>query len=135
MRIVLDTNVLVSGIFYSGPPSRIVSAWIDEKCDLVVSTEIVEEYRRVAERIGLKFPGVELGRVLDRIALHALLVMPARLPDDVCADRNDIKFLECAVACRADCIVSGDRALLRASGYEGIVVVTPRRFVDRFLSR
>lgn len=134
MRIVLDTNVLVSGIFYSGPPSRIVFAWIDDEFELVVSTEIVEEYRRVAGRIALKASDIDLARVLDRIAGHALLVIPAELPDDACADRNDIKFLECAVASRADCIVSGDRALLRASGYEGIVVMTPRRFVDRFLT-
>lgn len=134
MKIVLDTNVLVSGIFYSGRPATIVSAWIDDQFDLVVSTEIVEEYRRVAERIGRKFPGVELVRVLDRVALHALLVVPTKLPDDACADRNDIKFLECAVASRADCIISGDRALLRASGYEGILVVTPRRFVDQVMS-
>lgn len=45
MKIVLDTNVLISGIFYSGPPSRIISAWIEDEFDLVVSTEIVEEYR------------------------------------------------------------------------------------------
>ena len=134
MKVVLDTNLRVSGIFYSGAPSTIVSAWIDDQFDLVVSTEIVEEYRSVAERIALKVPGIELDRVLDRIALHALLVLPTKLPGDACTDRDDIKFLECAVASRADCIISGDRALLRASGYEGILVVTPRRFVDQILS-
>ena len=133
MKVVLDTNVLISGIFYSGPPSRIISAWIEDEFDLVVSTEVVEEYRRVAERISARFPGVELDRVLDRIALHALLVLPAKISGDACADLNDIKFLECAVVSRADCIISGDRALVRVSGYEGIVVVTPRHFVDRFL--
>ena len=134
MKVVLDTNVIVSGIFYSGPPSKIVAAWIEDEFELVVSAEIIEEYRRVAARIGAGFPGIELARVLDRIALHSLLVVPANLPDDACADRNDIKFLESAAGNRADCVVSGDRELLRASGYEGIEVVTPRRFVDRFLS-
>ena len=135
MRIVLDTNVLISAIFFSGPPSRILSAWIDDKFDLVVSTEILEEYREVAGRIGAKYPGVELGPVLDRIALHAFLVAPVKLPDDACTDRNDIKFLECALGCRAECVISGDRALLRSSGYEGIEVVTPRDFVQRRLPR
>jgi putative PIN family toxin of toxin-antitoxin system len=135
MKIVLDTNVLISGIFFSGPPSRILSAWVEDKFELVVSPEILAEYRDVLARIGEKFPGVEPGPVLDRIALHALLVLPVKLPRDACADRDDIKFLECAVGCRADCVVSGDRALLRTSGYEGIEVMTPRRFVGKTWSR
>jgi uncharacterized protein len=135
MRVVVDTNVLISAIFFSGPPSRILSAWIADQFDLVVSTEILEEYREVVGRIGARFPGVELGPVLDRIALHAILVVPVQLPDDACTDRDDIKFLECALGCRADCVVSGDRALLRSSGYEGIEVVKPREFVQQHLPR
>jgi putative PIN family toxin of toxin-antitoxin system len=133
MRVVLDTNVLISAIFFSGTPSRILAAWIEEKFELVVSTNILDEYRAVAERIGEEFPGVDLGPVLDRISMHALLVVPVKLPDDACTDRDDIKFLECAVACRGNCVISGDRALLRSSGYEGVKVLTPRRFVERGL--
>jgi putative PIN family toxin of toxin-antitoxin system len=135
MRVVLDTNVFVSTIFFSGPPSRILVAWIDEVFEIVVSTEILEEYRGVMDRIGTMYPAVQLGRVLDRIASHALLVVPERLPDDACTDRDDIKFLECAAAARAECLISGDRALLRSSGYRGIKVVTPRAFVQRYLVR
>jgi putative PIN family toxin of toxin-antitoxin system len=135
MRVVLDTNVLMSAIFFTGPPSRVLSAWIADAFDLAVSTAILEEYREVAARIAAKFPGVEVGPVLDRIAVHALLVVPVKLPDDACTDRGDIKFLECALACRADCVVSGDRALLRSSGYEGIEVVTPRAFVEQHLRK
>ena len=135
MRVVLDTNVLISAIFFSGTPSRILAAWIEEIFELVVSTNILEEYRAVAERIGGKFPGVEVGPVLDRISLHALLVVPVKLPDDACTDRDDVKFLECAVACRGNCVISGDRPLLRSSGYEGVEVLTPRRFVERVLSQ
>lgn len=135
MRVVLDTNVLISAIFFSGPPSRILNAWVDEKFDLMVSTEILQEYREVADRLGAKFPGVELGPVFDRIALHALLVLPVKLHDDACTDRDDIKFLECALGSRADCVVSGDRALLRSSGYAGVEVVTPSEFVRHHLRR
>ena len=135
MRVVLDTNVLISAIFFSGPPSRILSAWIDDRFDLVVSTDILTEYREVTGRIGHEFSGVDLAPVLDRIAVHALLVIPVKLPDDACTDRDDIKFLECAVACGANCIVSGDRALLKSSGYGGIDVVTPRQFVQHYVPR
>jgi predicted nucleic acid-binding protein len=102
MRVVLDTNVVISGIFFAGTPARIVDAWIDDEFDL---------------------------------AMHALLVLPEKLPDDACTDRDDIKFLECALGCRAECVVSGDRALLRASGYEGVAVLAPRQFALRYLRR
>ena len=51
MKIVLDTNVLVSGIFFSGPPRKIVDAWIEGVCQFVVSVPILEEYRRVAKEL------------------------------------------------------------------------------------
>jgi predicted nucleic acid-binding protein len=43
MRVVLDTNILVSAIFYSGRPSKILSAWLDDRFDLVVSAEVLGE--------------------------------------------------------------------------------------------
>jgi putative PIN family toxin of toxin-antitoxin system len=134
VRVVLDTNVLVSAIFLSGPPSRILSAWLEDKFELAVSAEILAEYRGTATRIGEKFPQVDVAVVLDRIALHALLVLPVGLPDDACEDRDDIKFLACALGARAHCVVTGDRALLRTSGYQGIEVVTPRRFFEHHLT-
>ena len=59
---------------------------------------------------------------------------PFPIPADACDDKDDLKFSACALAGNAACIVSGDRALLRASGYEGIEVVKPRDFQTRFLS-
>ena len=134
MRVVLDTNILVSAIFFSGPPSRILSAWLEDKFELAVSAEILGEYRGTATRIGEKFPGIDLAAVLDRIVLHALLVLPVKLADDACEDRDDVKFLACALGAQAKYVITGDRALLRASGYQGIEVVTPRRFVAQHLT-
>ncbi|NOY85319.1 MAG: PIN domain-containing protein [Nitrospirae bacterium] len=51
MRVILDTNVLVSGIFFSGPPYQILSAWRDGKIAFVISPEILEEYERVGEAL------------------------------------------------------------------------------------
>ncbi len=134
MRVVLDTNVLVSAIFFSGPPSRILSAWLEDRIELAVSAEILAEYRGTATRIAEKFPGVDVAPVLDRIALHALLVLPVKLPDDACEDREDVKFLACALGAGAQYVVTGDRALLRTSGYQGIEVVTSRRFLAQHLT-
>lgn len=135
MRVILDTNVLISAIFFSGPPSRILAAWMDERFELVVSEEILDEYRTVARRIGNKYRTVEIESVLDRIVVHALLVLSAPIPHEACSDPDDLKFLACAVASGAEIVVSGDRALLRASGFEGVEVLTPRQFLDRRMSR
>lgn len=62
MKIVLDTNVLVSGIFFSGAPSKILEAWDEGAFELVISPEILEEYRRVVEELSSQYPSVEAGR-------------------------------------------------------------------------
>ena len=58
---------------------------------------------------------------------------PAPVAADACDDEDDLKFLACAISGRATCVVTGDRALLRASGKAGVEVVTPRDFLTRFL--
>ena len=60
MKVILDTNVFVSGIFFSGHPYRILEAWRDEKIQLAVSLEILEEYRRVGEILAEDHPEINL---------------------------------------------------------------------------
>lgn len=57
------------------------------------------------------------------------------MPKSACSDQSDLKFLACALAGGAHMVVTGDRALLRASGFRGIEVLTPREFVRRFIER
>ena len=67
------------------------------------------------------------------IIRESRIVEPVPVLSGACDDEDDVKFLACAISGNATCVVSGDRALLRASGHEGIEVVTPRDFVTRFL--
>jgi predicted nucleic acid-binding protein len=90
-------------------------------------------YRRVGDRLRKKYPSVDLDPVLDLAVRESHIVEQVPIPADACSDKDDLKFLACALAGNADCVVSGDRALLRASGYEGIEVMTPREFQTRFL--
>ena len=133
MKVVLDTNVLVSGVFFSGPPYRILSAWRDGVVQLIASPAVVEEYRRVGERLAAKFSGISLDPMLGLVATHALVVPDRVLARPVCDDPDDDKFLACALAGRCRIVVSGDKALLRVSGYRRIEVLTPRQFVDTYL--
>jgi predicted nucleic acid-binding protein len=60
MKVILDTNVFVSGVFFSGPPFQILEAWGNDKIQLVVSPEILEEYRRVGEILAEEHPAINL---------------------------------------------------------------------------
>lgn len=133
MKIVLDTNVLISGIFFSGLPGKILQSWHSRKFQLAVSIEIIEEYLNVAERLANSYAGVEYEEILDLIVQNAQLVQAADLPEPVCEDPDDDKFLACARASNTKIIVSGDSDLLNVSGYCGIQVLTPRIFVTKLL--
>ena len=133
MRVVLDTNVLMSGIFFAGPPARILAAWAERRFDLLATVEVLTEYRRVANRLTKQYPSIDVAPVLDLIIRECRIVEPLPVPAEACDDEDDVKFLACATSGQASCVVSGDRALLRASGYEGVEVLTPRSFVRRFL--
>ncbi len=133
MRVVLDTNVLVSGVFFSGPPRKILEAWRDGRIELVASLEILEEYRRVGERLSAEFEGVSLEPFFTLLATHAKIVEPRSLPQAVVSDPADDKLFACALGADCRVIVSGDREVLAASGFEGIEVLRPRSFVEIYL--
>ncbi len=133
MRIVLDTNVLMSGIFFSGPPYRILQAWRDRKLELAVCLEILAEYRQVADRLRQRYRSIDISTLIDLVAVHSHVVQTAPLPKPVCDDPKDDMFLACALAAGTRIVVSGDRHLLAVSGWAGIQVLRPKAFVDRFL--
>ncbi len=133
IRLVLDTNVLVSAIFYAGTPFAILDAWRHKRVAFVVTREILEEYRETGARLGRRFPAIALDPWLELIEQYAVLVDAAALPQQVCTDPDDDMFLACAIAAGATVICSGDKALLALSGYRGIAIMRPREFVTGYL--
>lgn len=133
MKIVLDTNVFVSGVFFSGPPYQILQAWRDGRLQIVLSKDILAEYRRVGERLAEQFPHVNLAPLIELVAVKGKMVRASQLPAPVCNDPDDDKFLACALAGRCNVIVSGDKRLLKVSGYRGIRVMRPKDFVEEWL--
>jgi putative PIN family toxin of toxin-antitoxin system len=133
VRVILDTNVFISGVFFSGPPYRILEAWRDGKLQLVASQEILEEYQRVGETLAEQFPGVNLQPIIDLVTTNAEVFPNQVLPESLCEDPDDDKFIACALAGRCRVIVSGDRHLLKVSGFRGLTVMSPRRFIDEYL--
>jgi putative PIN family toxin of toxin-antitoxin system len=133
VRIVLDTNVFISGIFFSGPPHRILRGWREGRIQLVLTPEILEEYRRVAEVLHEKSPGVDITKLLELVVVEAEMCQVEALPEAVSADPDDDKFIACALSSGSKLIVSGDKHLLDVNGYRGIEILKPRLFVDKYL--
>jgi putative PIN family toxin of toxin-antitoxin system len=134
VKVVLDTNVFVSGVFFHGPPYQILQAWRDQKIELIVSPEIFAEYQKVGEILAEEHPAINLTPILEYVLQNASVYAAAALPNSVCEDPDDDKFLACALASGGIIVVSGDKHLLKVSGYQGIEVLKPREFVERHLA-
>jgi len=134
VRIVLDTNVLVSAVFFGGVPGRILEAWRDGTVRLVLSAEILDEYQRVGHILASGYPGVEIDPFLSLLAVEAEIVEAPPLSAPVSSDPDDDKFLACAIAGGFDVVVSGDRDLLVHDGWSGLRNLRPRTLVDELLT-
>ena len=132
MKIILDSNVLISGIFFAGPPYRILKAWQEGKIKLIISEEILAEYQKVAEELSQQFPSVDIDQILELLIIHAEIIDTQEFQVTICEDPDDNKFISCALASKSKIIVSGDKHLLKISGYEGVLVLKPREFTDQF---
>lgn len=134
MKIILDTNVLASGIFFtSGPPGNIVIAFIEDKFELVVSPEILDEYMVIISKLQANFPEIDTDKFISKLFRLPDMQVAEILTKPVCIDPDDDKFIACAIASKTKIIISGDKHLLDVSGYRGIQVLKPRQFVNKFL--
>lgn len=128
MRIVVDTNVIVSALVFGGVPRRVLELAQTGRCELFYSEAIQVEVRRV---LGEKFAWNEakLDEVLPVLWSMGRLVVPRSKVDAVWDDPDDNRILECALSAKASFVVSGDRHLLRLRIYKSISIVSPREFI------
>ena len=133
MRVVLDTNVFISGIFFSGPPAIILKSWANGRIQLLLSRQIVDEYQRVAKELALKFKPIDILPIIQRVAIHSQFVDTKGVNISACEDPDDNKFIECAIAGNCGIIISGDKHLLKLAGFDGIAVLKPRDFIEKYL--
>jgi uncharacterized protein len=133
LRVILDTNVLISGIFFSGPPYQILKAWRTRTIQLVISSDIFEEYRRVAGLLKKQYKKIDIDSILNLVAINSDFINAIKLPEPICDDPDDDKFLACAISGKVDIIVSGDKHLLKLSGYRSILIIKPKEFVDKYV--
>ena len=130
MKAVLDTNVLVSGLFFGGLPRAILDAWAKGNFELCVSPSIFDEYLEVCDRIADSRPNLEYRELLATLVGHGTLLPDSEADHEITADADDDKFMRCAFQAEA-VVVSGDKHLLDVDGWKGVSVVTPRTFLDQ----
>ncbi len=131
MRVVVDTNVFVSS-FFGGNPRKIIDLWKDGKLVLCLSDVILDEYTEVLRRMGLD--DELLGELLALFGKGINILFTSKTPEikAVRSDPDDDKFVECAVALRAEVIITGDKALGALRKYRGIKILTPQAFLKQY---
>ncbi|MBI2325132.1 MAG: putative toxin-antitoxin system toxin component, PIN family [Chloroflexi bacterium] len=133
MRVLLDTNVLISAILFGGVPNDCLRRALAGEFELVTSTELLDELERILrERFDVPAEAVAFAR--GDLELAAVVVAPTRV-EAVSRDPTDDRVLAAAKEGRADHIVTGDQDLLALGRYGGISIVTPRGFVRLLLER
>jgi putative PIN family toxin of toxin-antitoxin system len=128
-RVVADTNVFISALMFGGLPGRFLDLALGRRFALITSKVLLDE---LDEKLRGKFAVSERDALAIRAKLegNATIVDPDFELHAAAEDPDDNRVLECAVAAKADLIVSGDRHLLRIGRYEGIAVVTVRQFLE-----
>jgi uncharacterized protein len=129
MRVVVDTNVLISS-FFGGNPKKVIDLWKAGDITLCLSRDIIDEYLDVLQR--LKTDPALISELLSLFAGGYHLLFTGNTPSlkIVPGDPDDDKFFECAVALKASVIVTGDNAMLRVANYMGITVESPQQFLS-----
>ncbi|OGR56935.1 MAG: putative toxin-antitoxin system toxin component, PIN family [Elusimicrobia bacterium RIFCSPLOWO2_02_FULL_39_32] len=129
MKVVLDTNVLVSGIFWRGTSRSILELWAREQLEVLVSPLILKEYERVIFEVESEKRTGLTEEWWKFIIHHSILIYPEETLH-ICRDPDDDKFLNCAVNAGARYLVSGDDDLLVLKEIYGIPILKPREFLN-----
>lgn len=128
LRVVLDTNVLVSGLAYPASiPGRVVGLWRQGSLDVVLSRFILDEMARVLPRLSrIKLSADEIRDLVDTFMFMADVVEPVGEPDKRLRDSADQQVLGTWRAAQADYLVTGDKDLLALA--DKYPIVTPAEF-------
>lgn len=134
-RVVIDTNVLVSGIIQkSGFPHAVVKSWENGNIICITSLPMIEEVTRV-----LNYPKIknnyglnadDISQTTLNLLKYSIVIDNPPAVDVVKEDSQDNKVLSTAIEGKANYIVSGDSHLLNLKGYKGIEIITPKRFCE-----
>jgi putative PIN family toxin of toxin-antitoxin system len=137
MKVTLDTNVLISGTFWTGDSFKILNLIDKGEIKCVLSEEILKEYKRIikSEEITekIKEKDLLLKKVVQKVIINSKIVKPQIKLDVVKEDKDDNKIIECAIKGKVDYIISKDKHLLKLKKYKRIFIIKPEDFLKKLL--
>lgn len=136
MKLVVDTNTIISGALWQGPPARLISSALSGQARMFLSFPMLLELRetlqhpKFAHRLAGRGETAESLTERFRAACHE--AVPARImPPAGLRDPDDVHVLSCAVSAKADAIVTGDKDLLTLKSFEGIPIIDAAEALKR----
>jgi len=130
MKVILDTNIFISGIFWEGNfCSQIIDKWKNGEFELVSSIEILEELVKTLRNFKIQMPEDMIGEWRNLIIENSFIVEPTIKLNIIEADLDDNKFLEAGITGKVDFIISQDKHLLNLKEYQGMKIVRPEEAV------
>ena len=129
MKVVLDTNIFISGIFWKGSSNRIITNWKEGKFALIASLGTISEITKVLKDFKIRLPDEMIREWIDLIIRNSIIIEPKEKISIIKDDSKDNIFIETAVAGSVDYIVSQDNHLLKLREFRGIKIITPEEFL------
>jgi putative PIN family toxin of toxin-antitoxin system len=129
MKVVLDTNVFISGIFWRGDSERVLYSWFDNDFKLIVSKEIIQEIIEVLMDFKIQLPLEDILLWISILSINSEVVEPEEKINIVQDDPDDDKFIEAGVKGMARYIVTQDNHLLKIKEFRGIKILSPKEFL------
>ena len=131
-KVVLDTNVLISGILFGGNPRKTLELVIQGKIDAYISPAIFTEFRDVLIRPKFGLTQEKCFSITKEMEDILCFVFPRITVDLVKDDPEDNIILECALAAGVKYIITGDPHLLKLASFEKIKIISPAAFVTEY---
>ena len=131
LKVVLDTNVLISAILFGGNPGQILEKAIRGEIRLCLSEPILEELRGILQRSKFDYCPEMIQLILTELTGIADFVNPSETINVVLEDPEDNRILECAVEGKANYVVTGDSHLLKLRRHLNIEVLNAAAFLEK----
>ncbi len=136
IKVVLDTNILVSGTFWTGNSFKIMDLIDKKEIISIISEEIIEEYHKTINKDEImdkvKDKDLIISNISRKVILNSTIIQPKEKLNVVKEDSDDNKILECAYEGKVDYIITKDNHLLKLKEFKTIKIVKPEEFLKLF---
>lgn len=134
LKLVLDTNTIISAFFWEGNEAELFRKIEQRKAKLYITSEIIKEIEEVIKRSKfnevMRKANLTPDQIIQKIVSLSHLVIAPKLNIKICRDEKDNKFLECAESAKVDYLISGDEDLLSLKEYKGTPIVRTGRILQ-----